>query len=76
MTIDGIKGETLDVDTGSGSVRGHNIDSKMLKIDVGSGGLSLDRITSSRVTVDAGGPRTSVSCSPSRTSRSTGSGGA
>jgi lia operon protein LiaG len=60
VTIDGVHGETLDVDTGSGSVRGHDVDTKILKLDVGSGGLSLDRVNAPRVTVDAGSGRTDL----------------
>ena len=60
VTIDGVHGETLDVDTGSGSVRGRDVDTKMLKIDVGSGGLSLDAIKAPRVTVDAGSGHTEL----------------
>ena len=60
VTVNGVKGETLDIDAGSGSVRGSDIDARMLKIDVGSGGLTLDRVASPRVTVDAGSGTTSL----------------
>jgi DUF4097 and DUF4098 domain-containing protein YvlB len=42
------------MDTGSGSIRGGDIDVKTLKLDVGSGGVRLDRIKAQRVAADAG----------------------
>jgi len=42
------------MDTGSGSIRGGDIDVSDLKADVGSGGVHLERVRASRVNVDAG----------------------
>jgi DUF4097 and DUF4098 domain-containing protein YvlB len=42
------------MDTGSGSIRGGDIDVADLKADVGSGGVRLQRVRASRIDVDAG----------------------
>src|SRR5206468_1708099 len=54
VTLSGVHGENLDIDTGSGRVEGSTVDVRTLKIDVGSGGLRFDGIRAARVSVDAG----------------------
>jgi hypothetical protein len=54
VTLHGIRGENLDVETGSGHVRGDDVDVRSLKLDVGSGGIQLARIKSARATVESG----------------------
>ena len=54
MTITGVRGDDLRLDTGSGSVRGGDIDVKTLKADVGSGGFDLTHVKADRVTADVG----------------------
>jgi lia operon protein LiaG len=60
VSVTGVHGGALDIDAGSGSVHGADIDVKTLKLDVGSGGLRLDRVKAPRVDVDAGSGKTQL----------------
>jgi lia operon protein LiaG len=54
VTVSGVRGPSLRIDAGSGSVRGSDIDVRELVADVGSGGVRFERIKAPRVKLDAG----------------------
>lgn len=60
VTIRGVRGQSLHMDTGSGSIQGGDIDVADLKADVGSGGVRLDRVRATQVAVDAGSGSTEL----------------
>jgi lia operon protein LiaG len=54
VTIDGVRGGSLHVDVGSGSLRGRAIDVSEIVADVGSGGVRLSGVKSPRLHLETG----------------------
>jgi hypothetical protein len=52
--LDGVRGGKLDLDIGSGSLRGRAIDVRELAADVGSGGIRLSGVKTPRLHLEAG----------------------
>jgi DUF4097 and DUF4098 domain-containing protein YvlB len=53
-SVSGVRGESLRMDTGSGSIRVNDIDVREFDADVGSGGMRLLGVKAPRITLDAG----------------------
>ncbi|MES2180113.1 MAG: DUF4097 family beta strand repeat-containing protein [Gemmatimonadota bacterium] len=53
-TLDGLRGGTLNLDIGSGSLRGRSLEFTDIKADVGSGGVRLSGVKAPRFRLDAG----------------------
>lgn len=60
VTLQGVHGPSLRLDTGSGSVRGDDLDVHELVADVGSGGIGLRRTRAARLSLDTGSGGTEV----------------
>lgn len=60
VTLQNVRGPSLRLDTGSGSVRGDVIDVQELVADVGSGGISLHHTKAPRMNLDTGSGGTDV----------------
>ena len=78
MTIDRVKGDILDLDSGSGGVQGSDVEVRQFKADVGSGGLRMYRMKANDVNVEtgSGGATLELLSNFDRMSVETGSGGA
>jgi hypothetical protein len=76
-TLDGVRGGTLKMDIGSGSLRGRALDVSELTADVGSGGVRLSSVKTPRLHLEAGSGSTEVEllASPDDVSIEAGSGG-
>lgn len=76
-TIDGVRGGSLKVDVGSGSLRGRSLDVTELIGDIGSGGVRLSGVKTPKLRLEAGSGTTEVEflTSPDDVSIEAGSGG-
>lgn len=75
--IDGVRGGSLKMDIGSGSLRGRDIDVSQITADVGSGGVRLSAVKSGRLHLEtgSGGADLELLTSPDDVSIEAGSGG-
>ena len=78
LSVDRMKGGTLNIDSGSGGIEGNDIEVAELNADVGSGGLRLYRVKSPIVTAEtgSGGITLELLTDVQRLKVETGSGGA
>jgi Putative adhesin len=78
LTIDRVKGDVLDLDSGSGGVQGSDVEVREFKADVGSGGLRMYRMKATDVDVEtgSGGATLELLSTFNRLKLETGSGGA
>lgn len=76
-SVDGIRGGKLQMDVGSGSLRGRSIDVTDFRADVGSGGVKLSAVKTPTLHLDSGSGSTEVELlsSPDDVSIEAGSGG-
>ena len=58
--LDGVRGGSLKMDIGSGSLRGRDLDVSEITADVGSGGVRLSAVKSPRIHLETGSGATDV----------------
>jgi lia operon protein LiaG len=54
VTVEDVVGDDVDIDTGSGGVRGRGLESVSLRVDTGSGSIELDEVAAADVVLDTG----------------------
>jgi DUF4097 and DUF4098 domain-containing protein YvlB len=75
--VNDVDSDVIDIDTGSGGVRGGSITAETIRIDTGSGSIELDNVGGDRLLMDtgSGGVRLTLNRAPTHIDVDTGSGG-
>ena len=61
VSLAGVRGPRLDIDAGSGNIRGSDLAVEELRLDAGSGGVRLSRVSAPEIDIDAGSGSVDVS---------------